>query len=163
MHLEGKGPQRRPQRRLGRRLEEVAKAVGGGYCRLPMPLRPALGIRETAAGHRLGALEGGGGDDVRGGLLAESRGHGPPALGRGGGVGGEGAECGLTPPTVVNPPQTAVSRSSAVVGYPAVMLAGGGAFLGKATPGLIPQEASRRSRVLQGSGVDSVDRESPSP
>ena len=27
------GPQRRPQRRLGRRLEEVAKAVGGGYCR----------------------------------------------------------------------------------------------------------------------------------
>ena len=27
--LEGKGPQRRPQKRLGRRLEEVAKAVGG--------------------------------------------------------------------------------------------------------------------------------------
>ena len=27
-----------PQRRLGRRLEEVAKAVGGGYCRLQMPL-----------------------------------------------------------------------------------------------------------------------------
>ena len=26
---EGKGPQRRPQQRLGRRLEEVAKAVGG--------------------------------------------------------------------------------------------------------------------------------------
>ena len=40
--LEGKGPQRRPQRRSGRRLEEVAKAVGGGYCRLQM--------------HRLGAL-----------------------------------------------------------------------------------------------------------
>ena len=30
---EGKGPQR-SQRRLDRRLEEVAKAVGGGYCRL---------------------------------------------------------------------------------------------------------------------------------
>ena len=37
--LEGKGPQRRPQKRLGRRLEEVAKAVGGGYCRLRMPLK----------------------------------------------------------------------------------------------------------------------------
>ena len=37
--LEGKGPQRRPQQRLGRRLEEVAKAVGGGYCRLQMPLK----------------------------------------------------------------------------------------------------------------------------
>ena len=34
--LEGKGPQRRPQ--LDRRLEEVAKAVGGGYCPLEMPL-----------------------------------------------------------------------------------------------------------------------------
>ena len=61
-HLpEGKGPQRRPQRRLGRRLEEVAKAVEGGYCRLQMPLKPALGVRETVAGHRLGALKGGGG------------------------------------------------------------------------------------------------------
>ena len=57
--LEGKGPQRRPQRRLGRRLEEVAKAVGGGYCRSQMPLRLALGVRGTVAGHRLGALEGG--------------------------------------------------------------------------------------------------------
>ena len=53
--LEGKGP----QERLDRRLEEVAKAVGGGYCRLQMPLRLALGVRETVAGHRLGALEGG--------------------------------------------------------------------------------------------------------
>ena len=59
--LEGKGPQRRPQWRLGRRLEEVAKAVGGGYCRLQMPLKLALGVRGTVAGHRLGALEGGGG------------------------------------------------------------------------------------------------------
>ena len=58
---EGKGPRRRPQRRLGRRLEEVAKAVGGGYCRLQMPLSLGLGVRETVTGHRLGALEGGGG------------------------------------------------------------------------------------------------------
>ena len=43
------------------RLEEVAKAVGGGYCRLQMPLKPALGVRGTVAGHRLGALEGVGG------------------------------------------------------------------------------------------------------
>ena len=58
---EGKGPQTRPQRWLDRRLEEVAKAVGGGYCRLQMPLTLALGVRETVDGHRLGALEGGGG------------------------------------------------------------------------------------------------------
>ena len=55
--LEGKGPQRRSDTRL----EEVAEAVGGGYCRLQMPLRLALAVRETVAGHRLGAVEGGGG------------------------------------------------------------------------------------------------------
>ena len=54
---EGKGPQRRPQRPLDRRLEEVAKAVGGGYCRLQMPLGLALAVSGTVAGHRLGALE----------------------------------------------------------------------------------------------------------
>ena len=59
--LEGKGPWRRPQKRLDRRLEEVAKAVGGGYCRPQMPLKLALGVRETVAGHKLGALEGGAG------------------------------------------------------------------------------------------------------
>ena len=59
--LEGKQPQRRPQQLLDRRLEEVAKAVEGGYCRLQMPLRLALGVRGTVAGHRLGALERGGG------------------------------------------------------------------------------------------------------
>ena len=59
--LEGKGPQRRPWKRLDRRLEEIAKAVGGGDCRLQMPLQPALGVRGTVAGRRLGALEGGGG------------------------------------------------------------------------------------------------------
>ena len=58
---EGKGPQRRPLRRVDRRLEEVAQAVGGGYCRLHMPLKLELGVRETGAGHRLGALEGAGG------------------------------------------------------------------------------------------------------
>ena len=52
---EGKG---RPQRRLGRRLEEVAKAVGGGFCPLHMPLRLALGVRGTVAAHWLDALEG---------------------------------------------------------------------------------------------------------
>ena len=59
--LEGKGPQRRPQQRLGRRLEEVAEAVGGSYCRLQMPLRLALGVRGIVPGRWLGALEGGGG------------------------------------------------------------------------------------------------------
>ena len=42
-------------------LEEVAKALGGGYCRLQMPLKLALAVRETVAGHMLGALEGGAG------------------------------------------------------------------------------------------------------
>ena len=32
------------------RLEEVARAVGGGYCRLRMPLRLALGVRGAVAG-----------------------------------------------------------------------------------------------------------------
>ena len=40
-------------------MEEVAKAVGGGYCRLQMPLKLALGVGETVAWHRLGALKGG--------------------------------------------------------------------------------------------------------
>ena len=59
--LEAKGPQRRPQRRFDRRLEEVAKAVGGGYCRLQMPLSPAHAAREAVVEHRLHLLEGGGG------------------------------------------------------------------------------------------------------
>ena len=50
--LEGKGPRRRPQKQLDRRLEEVAKAVGVGYCRLQMPLKPALAVKKTAAGQR---------------------------------------------------------------------------------------------------------------
>ena len=58
------------------RLEEVAKAVGGGYCRLQMPLKLALGVRGTAAGHRLGALKGTGGPPP----------HPMHSWGRGGGV-----------------------------------------------------------------------------
>ena len=60
--LEGKAPRRRPQERLGRRLEEVAEAVGGGYCRLRMPLRLGLGVRGAVAGHGLGSMEGPGGN-----------------------------------------------------------------------------------------------------
>ena len=41
MALEGEGPERRPQKRLDGRLEEVAKAVGRGYCRLQMPWKPS--------------------------------------------------------------------------------------------------------------------------
>ena len=48
--LEGKGPQRRFQKRLERRLEEVAKAATGGYCRFQMPLKLALAVREAVAG-----------------------------------------------------------------------------------------------------------------
>ena len=51
---EPKGPQRRPQRRLDGRLEEVAKAVGGRFCRLPMLRKPALGVRDRVSGHGRG-------------------------------------------------------------------------------------------------------------
>ena len=53
--LEVKGPQRWPQRRLGRRLEEVAEAVGGRLLSVTNAVE-ALGVRETVA-----ALGGGGG------------------------------------------------------------------------------------------------------
>ena len=46
--LERRGPPRRPQKRMDRRLEEVAIAIGGGYCRLQMPLRLALGVTEDS-------------------------------------------------------------------------------------------------------------------
>ena len=42
-------------------MEEVAEAVGGGYCRLQMPLKLALCVRGTVAGRRQGAPGGGGG------------------------------------------------------------------------------------------------------
>ena len=54
--LEGRAPQRQPEERVDGRLQAVAKAVGGGYCRLQMPLRLALGVRGTVSGHRLGTL-----------------------------------------------------------------------------------------------------------
>ena len=47
----GGGAQRRP---IDRRLEEVAKAGGGGYRRLRMPFKLAFGVRGQVAGHRLG-------------------------------------------------------------------------------------------------------------
>ena len=71
--LEGKGPRRRPRRRLGRQLEAVAEAVGGRYCRLQMPLRLALDVRGTGAGHRLGPWGG-----VAGTHTSPYRGHLPP-------------------------------------------------------------------------------------
>ena len=50
------------QKRLGRRLEGVAEAVGGGYCWLQMPLSLTFAVRETAAGPSAGHPgEGGGG------------------------------------------------------------------------------------------------------
>ena len=52
------GPRDELEGTLGSRLEEVAKAVGGGYCRLQMPSRLAFDVRKTVAGHRLGALDG---------------------------------------------------------------------------------------------------------
>ena len=57
MHQKGRGLRGGP-RSLDRRLEEVAKAVGGGYCRLQRSLKLAVAVRGTVAGHRLGALEG---------------------------------------------------------------------------------------------------------
>ena len=81
--LEGNAPRRRPQKRLDRRLEGVAQAVGGGYCRLQSPLKPALAVRETAAGHRLSALEGGGDPPLSNASLE---------------VGGGGLEDAETPP-----------------------------------------------------------------
>ena len=63
-----------------------AKAVGGGYCRLQMPLKPAPAVRGTVAGRRLGALEGGGGTSPLpmhpwprgGGCKAHATGASPP-------------------------------------------------------------------------------------
>ena len=41
--FEGKGSQRRPRKRLDRRLQQVAKAVGGCYCGLQMPNKCTTG------------------------------------------------------------------------------------------------------------------------
>ena len=45
-------------KRLDKRLEEVAKPVAGGNCRLQTPSKPALAVRGTVPGHRPGVLEG---------------------------------------------------------------------------------------------------------
>ena len=58
---EGKAPQRRPQKRLDRRLTEVVRAVGGGYRRLQTPLKLAPAVGGTVDGCRLCTLEGRGG------------------------------------------------------------------------------------------------------
>ena len=57
--LEGKAPRRRPQKRLDRRLEGVAKAVGGGYCRFQMRIETGTCHQGDVAGYGLGALEAG--------------------------------------------------------------------------------------------------------
>ena len=46
----------------------VTRAVGGGYCRLQMPVNRAPAARDTVAGQRLGALEGLGARGGGGGL-----------------------------------------------------------------------------------------------
>ena len=56
--LEEKGPRRGLQNRLGRRLEEVVKAVGAVTVGYKCPLKRALGVRGIAAGHTLGVLGG---------------------------------------------------------------------------------------------------------
>ena len=62
MHQRGRGLRAAP--------EAVRQAVGGGcgcgYRRLQMPLKLALTVRKTVAGHRLGGLKGGGGGVAQG-------------------------------------------------------------------------------------------------
>ena len=78
----------------------LPKRLGGGYCRLQMPLRLALGVRGTVAGRRLGALEeeGGGAPPV------PMRPPPPPALcqtlnlHRGAFIKPVGANCRALPP-----------------------------------------------------------------
>ena len=60
--FEGRGPQRRSQKRFDRRLEDVAEVVWGQLLSVINALRLALAVRETMARRRLGAREGGGGD-----------------------------------------------------------------------------------------------------
>ena len=111
--LEGEGPQRQSQKGLDRWSEEVAKAVSGGYCRLQMPLKLALGVRETVAGRRLSALQGVvGGVSAPGGLP-----RGPPPMrggrkGQGGGLVRRGVRPGRfhRPLPAVCPPRARFPR-----------------------------------------------------
>ena len=50
-----------PSSGSARGWRRLPKRLGGDYDRLQMPLRLALAVRGTVAGHRLGTLEGGGG------------------------------------------------------------------------------------------------------
>ena len=54
----GQGERQACVRREG--ASEAAAAAGGGYCRLLPPFKRAFAVRETVAGHTLGAMEGGG-------------------------------------------------------------------------------------------------------
>ena len=56
--LEGKGPQRRPQKRLDRRLEEVAKAIGGRVLSVTNAIEAGTCHRRHSGWDWLGALEG---------------------------------------------------------------------------------------------------------
>ena len=61
LHFEGEGTSEGALEAVRQAVGAGCAAVGGGYCRLRLPLELALGVRETVAGHRLGALEKGGG------------------------------------------------------------------------------------------------------
>ena len=78
--LDGQGPWRRLRTPSGRRLEASTKAVGGGHCRLQMPLGLAVVVRARAAWHRLGPWSGGGGGfGTRPWWLALGGGEGHPS------------------------------------------------------------------------------------
>ena len=51
-HGAGRTSEVAPEAVRQRRFEEVAKAVGGGYCRLQMPLKLARGVKGAVAGHQ---------------------------------------------------------------------------------------------------------------
>ena len=76
--LEGKGPQGWPQKQLDRRLKEVAKAVGGGYCQLQMPAKPA---RRWTTLHLLGPCSANNNRAPNNGEGACGRGKGRPNSG----------------------------------------------------------------------------------
>jgi hypothetical protein len=78
LEVEGDGTQRLPHKRLDRRLEEVAKAVGGRLLSVTNAVELALAVGGTAAGCRLGALEGGGRGTSP--LPIHPRGHAPVTL-----------------------------------------------------------------------------------
>ena len=60
MHQKQRGLRGGPRGGLAGGWRRLPKRLGGGYCWLYMPLELALGVRKTVAGHRRGALEGGG-------------------------------------------------------------------------------------------------------